>query len=681
MREPAAVAQQRDPRRRRATVTAMSRAKVRAAIFAIASLGGWPGWLAAQPFPPPVASYQITCRLDPDKKTVEATEVLTWKNTTSRATATLRFHLYLNAFRNTLSTFYRESGGEHRDGPLPDSWGSIEIRRMTGSDGADLLPAMHFLSPDDGNPNDRTVAEVILPRPVQPGETISVAMDFVSTLPRVSVRTGYKDDFFMVVQWFPKIGVLQEQGWNCHQFHASSEFFSDFGNYDVSIDVPAQFKGKVGATGRKVDERDATGGRILCRFKQDGVHDFAWTADPSYLVLTDSFREAGLNDVDLTLFLQPEHRSQAERHFRAAKAALSGYGRIVGAYPYATLSIVDPPWGAHGAGGMEYPTLITAGTAWSAPASIHRPEGVTVHEAGHQFFYGLLASNEFEEAWLDEGFNTYMTDRVLKTVYGPNRVDLGVFGLHLPLGIDIHYPLDTNRRYFEVADWDVLASESWKFRTRRSYGSHIYSKTALTMATLERLLGTPAMDKALRLYGDRWRFKHPTTKDFIAAVNDSTGADWNWFFDRTFFSSGIVDYAVAEAESKPAKPPRGLFEKDGKLVEGPPAALGKARGYDSVVTVVRRGDVAMPVDVLLRFDGGHVYRSHWDGQARWKKYRAESGPRLLEAIVDPEEKILLDADRTNNGRRPEADPRAATRWTARAVFWVQNMVDFLTVGW
>jgi hypothetical protein len=306
---------------------------------------------------------------------------------------------------------------------------------------------------------------------------------------------------------------------------------------------------------------------------------------------------------------------------------------------------------------------------------------VSVHEAGHQFFYGLLASNEFEEAWLDEGFNTYMTDRVMNATYGPNHVDLGVFGLHFPLGIDIHYPLDTNRRYFEVADWDVLASEGWKFRNRRSYGSLIYSKTALTMATLERLLGTPAMDKALRLYADRWRFRHPKTRDFIAAVNDSTGADWTWFFDRTFFSSGIVDYAVAEAQSKPAVAPRGLFEKDGKLAPGPPPALAKVRGYDSTVTVVRRGDVAMPVDILLRFEGGRTYRSHWDGEARWKKFRVASGPRLLDATVDPDEKILLDADRFNNGRRVQGDPRAASRWTSRTVFWAQNLIDFLTVAW
>lgn len=658
----------------------MSAAKVRALVLALCA-GASASLLFSQTFPPPIASYQITCRLDTEKKTIEATEVLTWKNTTSHAAPTLRFHLYLNAFRNTLSTFWRESRGESRDGRLPDSWGSTEVTRMIGPDGADLLPALRFIAPDDGNAEDRTVAEVTLPRPVAPGETISIALDFAARLPRVAVRTGYKDEFFMVAQWFPKIGVLEEGGWNCHQFHASSEFFADFGNYDVSIDVPIRYKGKVGATGERVEERETSAGRVLYRFRQQGVHDFAWTADPSYLVLEDTFREAGVGDARLLLYLQPEHSEQAGRYFGAAKAALSGYGRVLGPYPYATLTIVDPPWGARAAGGMEYPTLITGGTMWSAPKAIHRPEGVTVHEAGHQFFYGLLASNEFEEAWLDEGFNTYMTDRVLKAAYGPNRVDLDVFGLHFPLGIDIHYPLDVNRRYFEVADWDVLASESWRFRERKSYGGLVYSKTALTLATLERLIGTNTMDRALRLYADRWRFKHPKTRDFIAAVNDTTGRDWTWFFDRTFFSSGVVDYAVIEATCVPAAPPRGLFERDGRLADGPPPALAHARGWDSVVTVARQGDVAMPVDVLLRFEGGRQYLSHWDGEARWKRFRVSQGPRLIEAVVDPEEKILLDADRTNTGLRTDPDLRAATRWTARAVFWVQNMIDFMTVAW
>jgi hypothetical protein len=666
----------------------MSRAKGRSSLLALAG-SVLPAFLTlataaplvAAPLTRPIASYQISCRLDAEKKIVDGTELVSWTNTTTKPAPTLQFHLYLNAFRNTLSTFWRESGGERRGNRLPESWGSIELTRMTLADGSDLLPALTYLSPDDGNPHDRTVAEVQLPRAVAPGETISVSIDFRSRLPRVSTRTGWKGDFFLVAQWFPKIAVFEEDGWNCHQFHASSEFFADFGDYDVSIEVPARYRGKVGATGVRVEERDLPGDRVLYRFRQESVHDFAWTADPDYRVIHDLFREPGVADTQIHLFLQPEHRGQAARYLRAVRTAMSGYGRVLGPYPYATLTIVDPPWGARGAGGMEYPTLITGGTHRFAPANVHSPESVTIHEFGHQYFYGLLASNEFEEPWLDEGFNEYMENRVVGAAYGSNHPVLSVFGWRVPVNVAIRLPLDSNRRYFAVATQDALASPAWKFRARTSYGAHVYSKTALVLATLERLVGTSTMNRALRLYADRWRFKHPTTADWIAAVNDATGRDWRWFFDRTFFSSGAVDYAVEEATSKEAKPPKGLFESDGKLEEKTPRSLAAAKGWDTLVTVARRGDVALPVEVVLRFEGGRIHRSGWDGEARWKRFRVANGPKLLEAIVDPNEKILLDLDRTNNGRLATPDRRAASRWTARAVFWMQNLIDFLTLAW
>jgi len=330
---------------------------------------------------------------------------------------------------------------------------------------------------------------------------------------------------------------------------------------------------------------------------------------------------------------------------------------------------------------MEYPTFITGGASLFAPRALQSPEGVTVHEFGHQYFYGLLASNEFEEPWLDEGFNTYMTDRVMKEVYGDPRSYLGVFGVRVPLGIEVRRPLDDNRRYFPYAAADPLGIPSWKYRTREEYGALVYAKTALALATLERLLGTPTMDRVLRLYADRGRFRHPKGRDFVAALADATGRDAQTLCDRLFFSSGIVDYAVTEAESVPSKRPRGLFEKDGRLVPEPPATLARPKGYDSIVTVSRLGDVALPVEILLRFDGGRTYRSLWDGEGRWKRFRVERGPKLLEAVVDPDEKILLDANRTNNGLRPEEDPRAASRWTSRALFWIQNFLDFATVAW
>ena len=663
----------------------MPRAKGRSSLLALAGTALAAvlpaAFSIAAPLTRPIASYQISCRLDAEKKVVEGTELLTWTNMTTKPAPTLQFHLYLNAFRNTLSTFWRESGGEHRGNPLPESWGSIEVTRMTLADGTDLLAAMTFISPDDGNPHDRTVAEVQLPRAVAPGETISLSIDFRSRLPRVSTRTGWKGDFFLVAQWFPKIGVFEEDGWNCHQFHSASEFFADFGDYDVSIEVPARYRGKIGATGRRVEERDVQGDRVLYRFRQESVHDFAWTADPGYIVGLDHYREPGVADVQITLLLQPERRHLAARYFRAVRAAISGYGRILGPYPYPTLTVVDPPWGARGAGGMEYPTLITGGSYRIAPAKVQSPESVTIHEFGHQYFYGLLASNEFEEPWLDEGFNQYMESRVVGEAYGPDRPVLTLFGWRLPVGLPIHHPVDSNRRYFAVAGEDALASSSWGFRSRTSYAAHTYSKTALAMATLERLIGTPAMNKALRLYADRWRFKHPTTADWIAAVNDATGRDLRWFFERTFFSSGTVDYAVESVTSEKAKPPRGLYDVDGRLVETPPPALASPKGWKSVALVARRGEVALPVEVVLRFEGGRIHRATWDGVARWKRFRVESGPKLLEATVDPGEKILLDLDRTNNGRLTTPDPRAASRWTARAVFWMQNLIDSLTIAW
>jgi hypothetical protein len=439
----------------------MLRAKTRGAFLALAALWFSPV-ASAGPVTAPIASYEISCRLDPEAKSVTGSQILTWTNRTSRPASTLQFHLYLNAFRNSLSTFWREYAADPEPRRTPDSWGSIELTRLTlSADGTDLLPSMRFLAPDDGNPDDRTVAQVDLPSSVEPGQTIAVSMDFVSRLPRVTTRTGYKGNFFLVAQWFPKIGVFEETGWNCHQFHAESEFFADFGDYDVTIEAPAAYKGKIGATGAQVSQRETSDGRVFLRFRQKSVHDFAWTADPDFQVRRDIFREPGIGDVEILLFLQPEHLGQAERHFKAVRAGFEGLGRLLGSYPYATLTVVDPPWGARGSGGMEYPTLITAGTSLVAPASLQSPEEVTVHELGHQYFYGLLASNEFEEPWLDEGFTTYMTDRVVKAVYGDGRSFLSVFGVRFPLGIDVRLPPDNNRRYFAHAADDPLGIPSW----------------------------------------------------------------------------------------------------------------------------------------------------------------------------------------------------------------------------
>jgi len=192
-----------------------------------------------------IVDYQIDVRLDPEKKTVTGTEVLAWENTSNIPVTELQFHAYLNAFKNNRSTFFLESLRDMArhprkvEGRDQVDWGYLDVVSMAiiaddQSDGDDLMPSFRFIQPDDDNKDDQTVFTVTLPKPVLPGEIVKLKIDFVAKLPKDVPRTGFHGDYFMVAQWFPKIGVLQSDGtWNCHQFHTSSEFYADYGTYVV----------------------------------------------------------------------------------------------------------------------------------------------------------------------------------------------------------------------------------------------------------------------------------------------------------------------------------------------------------------------------------------------------------------------------------------------------------------
>ena len=233
-----------------------------------------------------VADYTIDVRLDAGQKTLDGRERVTWRNPSPDAVGEIWLHLYLNAFRNNESTFFRESGGQLRGDRMPEEgWGSIDVTSLRRADGVDLTKAMRFEHPDDDNAKDRTVVRVPLPEPVPPGGEVSFDVAWKARLPRIFARTGYVRDYFLVGQWFPKLGVYEPAGmrgraaggWNCHQFHANSEFYADFGQYQVSITRPDRFV--VGATGPRVEKRANPDGTATHVFEQADVIDFAWTAD------------------------------------------------------------------------------------------------------------------------------------------------------------------------------------------------------------------------------------------------------------------------------------------------------------------------------------------------------------------------------------------------------------------
>jgi hypothetical protein len=625
------------------------------------------------------ASYTISARLDPRNRTIEGDQVLTWRNTSRATASTLQFHLYYNAWRNTASSWMRERrlAGTTEDEHRPESdWGWIDIKNLRLAGGLDLTGRLRFIAPDDGNPDDRTVVEVPLDTPIAPGQTIELRITWSSRVPRTFARTGAIGNFFFIAQWFPKIGVLEDTGWNCHQFHYATEFFADFGTYDVKLTVPSGWV--VGATGVERARRDEGNGTTTHHYHQDDVHDFAWTTSPDYLERSSTFMHGSLPPVRMRLLLQPEHAGQAQRHFDATTAALRYYGEWFGPYPYDHITIVDPAWQS-GAGGMEYPTLFTAGSRWLAPSDVTQPESVTIHEAGHQFWYGIVANNEFEHAWLDEGINTFATARTIEQAYQPNFWSKRYFGEFVPWvfrDVPVSRATGGNRLsgYRLVATADDQSTPTWRYWPG-SASAITYNKTALWLNTMERMLGWDTMQRILSTFFTRFAFRHPKPEDFFTVANEVSGRDLAWFFDQVHRSSSAFDYAVTALESEPVT----ISGAVDRIETGGTSTSLQPDMYRTTVAVRRQQDGTFPVDVRVVFENDTDMRWQWDGSDRWKVFEVEGPVRARFAQIDPDRVLLLDLNYTNNSASLAPAGRAAARkWSLAWLVWLQD--HLLTYG-
>lgn len=619
-----------------------------------------------------VASYDIRARLVPPTRTIEAVQRLRWTNASASPVSELRFHLYMNAFKNNRTTFMRESGGQHRGFKIgKDEWGRIDIRRIGSAGGADLAGTVAFLRPDDGNADDETVMRVTLPEPVGPGATVELDMEFSVRLPRVFARSGFTGDFYMVGQWFPKIGVLTDGGWNCHQYHANSEFFADFGAYRVELTVPEAYV--VGATGRRESERRNGDGTKTVVHVQEDVHDFAWTACPDLVESRERFvLEDPPVDTEMILLVHKAHLNSRERYARALRRGLEFFSRSYGPYPYATVTLVDPAPGAAAAGGMEYPTLFTAGTTSWMPEGVLFPEMVTIHEFGHGYWYGIVASNEFEEAWLDEGINSYSEIKAMERLYGTERSMLDVLGLRI--GDRSFHRL----RVIGTGRFDPVLRDSWSFVSGGSYAANVYSKAALMLLTLEGLLGEEVMGRVMRSYYERWKFRHPASEDFIRVAEEVSGRDLGWFFDQVLRSPDRLDYGVSELSAREIDAPVGLFDAPAAPAAKRSAA-GRPRAYRSVVTVARYGEWIFPQEVLVTFADGRKVRESWDGKDRWKRFVYDLPIKAVRAEVDPEHTLVLDASLLNNSRVLEPERKGVRKAALAFLHALQGLLSLASL--
>ncbi len=647
-----------------------------------------------------VASYDIDVTLDSDNHRLAGAVALRWHNARDVPTSELWFHLYLNAFASTETTLMHEL---RRDSPalarrIGDDWGWIRLTRLVLADGPDLLPSLGFERPDDGNEHDFTVARVALPREVMPGSSVALELEFEAQLPRVIMRTGFSGDFHMVGQWFPKLAVFEgSAGWSCHQFHAASEFYADFGRYRVRLTIPRGWV--IGATGEQIS-REPVGTADVVEFVARDVHDFAWaTAPPDVMTVLETDFEPGrdvplewlerarvrlglgaaeleLPPARLRLLVARCHEPLAPRMVRAARLAMAWFGLHLGPYPYPQLTVVSPPPGAGGAAGMEYPTLITTGADRRAlyPPFAWRPgiETLTVHEFGHQYFQSMVANNEAERAWLDEGLVSWAENRCLE--------DMLADRLAPEIRFARIWVSDRLALSFEKPAL-LIDRPSWTYRGLADYFLASYTKTALALRTLEGMLGEEVMARAMRAYFTEHRFRHPGPDDLRAVLERLSDQELEWFFDAVIHGDQTPDWAVLEVRHREIGPEQGMSWDDGAWRERDPnggAPAGEEPRRRRVeVELGRLGECVGPVEVELGWSDGRTERRSWDGSDRWVRWSEVSEHRLDHVIVDPDGIWALETRRADNYWRREAGNENRLWWLGH----VLRLAGLAVVPW
>lgn len=598
--------------------------------------------------------HQIEVRLDDKTHTLHAFETIEYFNNSPQTLTEIYMHLWPNAYATTFSELGRQK--------IEDGDVDLHFSTQQQRGGIDSL---HFII--DGTPvpftdyeGHKDIAYIQLPSPLPPGEKITITTPFRVKIPDAAFsRLGHVEESYMITQWFPKPAVYDADGWHPMPYLSQGEFYSEFGSYDVRITLPKNYV--VGATGdlqtsserafleeRNHQTRAAINKKSLVRYNKAGfpdtrfpksdtgfktlhyvqqnIHDFAWFADKRFHVLKSevTLPHAKRKVTTWAMFTNNEADlwTQAPSYL---DSAIYYYSLWNGDYPYNQVTAVDGTIAA--GGGMEYPNVTVIGNSINA----HTLETVIVHEVGHNWFYGILGSNERDHPWMDEGLNSLNENRYMETRYPKATIGASV-GLPKPLqnrfGLgeypsrtlnDFSYLLNARRNLDQPIE---LKSRAY---TPTNYGAIVYSKTSIVFDYLKAYLGNAVFDSCMHAYYDRWQFKHPGPNDLRNVFEECLNEELQWFFDDLIGTTKKIDYTILKTK----------WNED---------TLN--------VSLRNKGDVASPVQVAVMKDE-KILATTWT-----KGFKAEKtiqftniDPKAYTHLrIDPNLRIP-EIDRTNNTYR------------------------------
>lgn len=498
--------------------------------------------------------YVINVSLDDSLHVLRAYEVMSYHNQSPQTLSEIYIHLWPNAYLNNETPFAKQQA---ENGKTDFYYAAKEDRGR--------LDSLNF------KVNGQTVkwefvngqyeiCKLLLNKPLEPGNKIEISTPFRVKLPKVFSRMGHEGQMYCVTQWYPKPTVYDVNGWNPMPYLDQGEFYSEFGSFDVNITVPENYI--VAATGNlqnsdeleklknmsdtkfransscNADEVPASATKTkTLRFTEANIHDFAWFADKRFKVERSEVTLSNGHKVSTWMFEVCPDKSSV--HF--VDTAVLFYSQKVGNYPYNNATAVVTPLKA--GAGMEYPTITNIDKAGRQ---------VIVHEVGHNWFYGMLGTNERKYPWMDESINNYYESRsnyVSKVAQhdnlfakrGGNKGSISLenianssFGL-----LELQYLLSARANTDQKA---FLPSEAF---TDLNYGTIIYGKASLAFLQLQAYLGDDTFDGMMQSYFEKWKFKHPLPNDFIDHARSYTQKDLDWFFNGLMNTDIEPDYAIS----------------------------------------------------------------------------------------------------------------------------------------
>lgn len=512
--------------------------------------------------------YSIEVSLNDTEHSLKGFETFTYKNNSSQTLDKLFIHLWPNAYKNAKTAMSKQ---KFRQGDFFMLWAKPTAKGYIDSLDFKVNNTPVTWSYFEGQED---IAVLTLPQPLAPGASITVSTPFFVKLPSGSIsRLGHIDQSYQITQWYPKPAVFDKDGWHPIPYLTQGEFYSEFGSFDVRITLPENYT--VGATGNLQTTSEiarlsnmatmegATSDDFppssptlkTLHYKQSNVHDFGWFADKRWIVRKGEMELPHTKKKVTTwaMFTHGNRKEWEEEGIKSINDGLYYYSLWSGDYPYDVCTAVDGTISA--GGGMEYPNVTVIGNSGNAT----QLRTVIIHEVGHNWFYGILGSNERDNAWMDEGINSFFETRTIMATRKDTTdeldaiIQVGQLDIQKLLGLEnISYSYLTEELPYLISarsgeDQPIQApSDDY---TNINYGGIVYKKTALAFNYLMAYLGEAEMNRCMAAYFDAWKFKHPTPEDLEEIFENTSGKNLDWFFDDLIPTTKRVDYAVRSGKS------------------------------------------------------------------------------------------------------------------------------------